>query len=193
MLPSQIRMPRPDTEGRYDILRLQLASKKVSPDIDLLQLARDLPGLVGADLANIVNEAQLNGEAGCVCMSGGLGFSSKHCCCHVMSSRPLAVWGVCQGTQGTPCSTLDLNVWLLVLLLCCSCACWTYPDHSQGHVCRSGQVHTGARGCSNLPAAGRPNRQSLLCSSAYNKHSVQLHWRDDASVGCNHNPVVHQA
>ena len=28
--------------------------------MDLMQLARDLPGLVGADLANIVNEAQLN-------------------------------------------------------------------------------------------------------------------------------------
>lgn len=61
---SQIRMPRPDTGGRYDILRLQLASKDVAPDVDLLQLARDLPGLVGADLANIVNEAQLSGEAG---------------------------------------------------------------------------------------------------------------------------------
>jgi cell division protease FtsH len=55
-------MPRPDTGGRYDILRLQLASKDVASDVDLLQLARDLPGLVGADLANIVNEAQLNGE-----------------------------------------------------------------------------------------------------------------------------------
>lgn len=60
---AQIRMPRPDTEGRYEILRLQLASKNVANDIDLLQLARDLPGLVGADLANIVNEAQLNGES----------------------------------------------------------------------------------------------------------------------------------
>lgn len=55
-------MPHPDTEGRYEILRLQLRNKDVTPDIDLLQLARDLPGLVGADLGNIVNEAQLNGE-----------------------------------------------------------------------------------------------------------------------------------
>jgi ATP-dependent Zn protease len=58
-------MPHPDTGGRYDILRLQLASKDVASDVDLLQLARDLPGLVGADLANIVNEAQLNGENDC--------------------------------------------------------------------------------------------------------------------------------
>lgn len=58
----QIRMPKPDTEGRYDILRLQLRNKDVAADVDLLQLARDLPGLVGADLGNIVNEAQLNGR-----------------------------------------------------------------------------------------------------------------------------------
>lgn len=58
----QIRMPHPDTEGRYEILRLQLRNKEVAPDVDLLQLARDLPGLVGADLGNIVNEAQLNGR-----------------------------------------------------------------------------------------------------------------------------------
>jgi len=56
----KIRMPKPDTEGRYEILKLHLRKKKVSPDVDLLQLARDLPGLVGADLANVVNEAQLN-------------------------------------------------------------------------------------------------------------------------------------
>lgn len=55
-------MPHPDTEGRYEILRLQLRNKEVAPDVDLLQLARDLPGLVGADLGNIVNEAQLNGR-----------------------------------------------------------------------------------------------------------------------------------
>jgi SpoVK/Ycf46/Vps4 family AAA+-type ATPase len=74
-LSKQIRMPRPDTGGRYDILRLQLASKDVAPDVDLLQLARDLPGLVGADLANIVNEAQLSGELAQVlssCVSLGL-------------------------------------------------------------------------------------------------------------------------
>ena len=56
----KIRMPKPDTEGRYEILKLNLRNKRVDPDIDLMQLARDLPGLVGADLANVVNEAQLN-------------------------------------------------------------------------------------------------------------------------------------
>ncbi|KAI8471066.1 MAG: P-loop containing nucleoside triphosphate hydrolase protein [Monoraphidium minutum] len=60
----KIRMPKPDTGGRYDILRLQLRDKKLAADVDLLQLARDLPGLVGADLSNIVNEAQLNAVRG---------------------------------------------------------------------------------------------------------------------------------
>ncbi|GLI60691.1 hypothetical protein VaNZ11_002895 [Volvox africanus] len=55
----KIRMPKPDTEGRYEILKLHLRNKQLAPDVDLLQLARDLPGLVGADLANIVNEAAL--------------------------------------------------------------------------------------------------------------------------------------
>ncbi|KAL6752417.1 hypothetical protein V8C86DRAFT_2755828 [Haematococcus lacustris] len=55
----KVRMPKPDTEGRFDILQLHLRKKKIAPDVDLMQLSRDLPGLVGADLANIVNEAQL--------------------------------------------------------------------------------------------------------------------------------------
>ncbi|GFH25563.1 AAA domain-containing protein, partial [Haematococcus lacustris] len=57
--PRKVRMPKPDTEGRFDILQLHLRKKKIAPDVDLMQLSRDLPGLVGADLANIVNEAQL--------------------------------------------------------------------------------------------------------------------------------------
>uniref|UniRef100_A0A7S3R134 AAA+ ATPase domain-containing protein n=1 Tax=Dunaliella tertiolecta TaxID=3047 RepID=A0A7S3R134_DUNTE len=56
----KVRMPKPDTNGRYEILQLHLRKKQVDPGVDLLQLARDLPGLAGADLANIVNEAQLN-------------------------------------------------------------------------------------------------------------------------------------
>jgi hypothetical protein len=39
-----------------------LLDQHVCSRTGLLQLARDLPGLVGADLANIVNEAQLTGE-----------------------------------------------------------------------------------------------------------------------------------
>lgn len=104
-------MPRPDTEGRYEILRLQLTSKSVAPDVDLLQLARDLPGLVGADLANIVNEAQLNGEGvnwrgggaafegeGAVCMlcKGGMGQVARHL-------------GTCRGLLGPTWLTLSMR------------------------------------------------------------------------------------
>jgi ATP-dependent metalloprotease FtsH len=56
----KVHMPRPDTMGRYDILRLQLRGRPVSRDVDLQQLARDLPGLAGADLANVINEAALH-------------------------------------------------------------------------------------------------------------------------------------
>lgn len=41
------------------ILQVHLRSKQLEPGVDLLQLARDLPGLVGADIANIVNEAHM--------------------------------------------------------------------------------------------------------------------------------------
>lgn len=34
--------------------------KSLAPDVDLLQLARDLPGVSGADLENILNESALN-------------------------------------------------------------------------------------------------------------------------------------
>lgn len=55
----RITMPFPDAEGRYDILKIHLRGKLVDPEVDLMQVARDLPGLTGADLANVVNEAQL--------------------------------------------------------------------------------------------------------------------------------------
>ena len=56
----KVHMPRPDTKGRFDILRLQLRGRPLAEDVDLQQLARDLPGLSGADLANVINEAALH-------------------------------------------------------------------------------------------------------------------------------------
>jgi len=51
---------RPDIEGREAILRVHAkAVKKLSPDVNLRQVAALTPGSVGADLANIVNEAIL--------------------------------------------------------------------------------------------------------------------------------------
>eukprot|EP00884_Botryococcus_braunii_P017855 jgi/Botrbrau1/4753/Bobra.0137s0025.1 len=58
----KIRILRPDTQGRLEILQVHARNKRLSEEVDLMQVARDLPGLSGADLANIMNEAAL--EAG---------------------------------------------------------------------------------------------------------------------------------
>ena len=51
---------RPDIDGREAILRVHVQFvKKISPDVNLRKLAALTPGSVGADLANIVNEAIL--------------------------------------------------------------------------------------------------------------------------------------
>lgn len=50
---------RPDLKGREDILRLHTRNIKLAPDVDLRVIAARTPGMVGADLANIVNEAAL--------------------------------------------------------------------------------------------------------------------------------------
>lgn len=55
----QIVVDRPDVNGRRDILKVHLKDKKVSKKVDLDVIARRTPGFVGADLANLVNEAAL--------------------------------------------------------------------------------------------------------------------------------------
>lgn len=55
----QIVVDRPDVNGRRDILKVHLKDKKVSKKVNLDVLARRTPGFVGADLANLVNEAAL--------------------------------------------------------------------------------------------------------------------------------------
>jgi cell division protease FtsH len=50
---------RPDIIGREEILKLHAQNIKLSPDVDLKVIASRTPGFVGADLANIVNEAAL--------------------------------------------------------------------------------------------------------------------------------------
>ena len=55
----QIVVDRPDVNGRHDILKVHLKDKKVSKKVNLDVLARRTPGFVGADLANLVNEAAL--------------------------------------------------------------------------------------------------------------------------------------
>jgi len=54
-----ILVDRPDKKGREEILRVHLKNVKAGPDVDLEKLAAMTPGMVGADLANLVNEAAL--------------------------------------------------------------------------------------------------------------------------------------
>ncbi|HTZ50475.1 MAG TPA: ATP-dependent zinc metalloprotease FtsH, partial [Spirochaetia bacterium] len=54
-----ILVDRPDLKGREQILRIHARAAKLDPSVDLQVIARMTPGLVGADLANIVNEAAL--------------------------------------------------------------------------------------------------------------------------------------
>jgi cell division protease FtsH len=55
----QILVDRPDIKGRTKILQLHAKKVKLSADLDLAIVAAKTPGFVGADLANIVNEAAL--------------------------------------------------------------------------------------------------------------------------------------
>ena len=56
-LDRQVQVPNPDRRGRTRILEVHGASRPVSPDVDFVQLARQTPGMSGADLAQVVNEA----------------------------------------------------------------------------------------------------------------------------------------
>ncbi|MDT8284407.1 MAG: AAA family ATPase, partial [Thermovirgaceae bacterium] len=54
-----IVVDRPDRNGREAILKVHLRDLKVNENVDLELLAKRTPGFVGADLANLVNEAAL--------------------------------------------------------------------------------------------------------------------------------------
>jgi cell division protease FtsH len=55
----QILVDRPDVKGRLAILRIHAEGVRLAPDVDLERIARRTPGFVGADLANLLNEAAL--------------------------------------------------------------------------------------------------------------------------------------
>jgi len=54
-----VLVDRPDKVGREEILRVHLRNIKTESDINVESLAAMTPGMVGADLANLVNEAAL--------------------------------------------------------------------------------------------------------------------------------------
>jgi cell division protease FtsH len=55
----RVSVQPPDRAGREAILRVHTRSVPLAPDVDLGALASSTPGMVGADLANVVNEAAL--------------------------------------------------------------------------------------------------------------------------------------
>jgi cell division protease FtsH len=55
----QIVVDRPDVRGREGILRVHTKNIPLAKDVDLAVIAKGTPGLAGAELANLVNEAAL--------------------------------------------------------------------------------------------------------------------------------------
>lgn len=55
----QIGVDPPDMNGRSQILQVHAKGKPMAPSVDLKAVARRTPGMTGADLANVLNEAAL--------------------------------------------------------------------------------------------------------------------------------------
>lgn len=55
----RIVVDQPDIRGREEILQIHVRDKPVADDVNLSVLARRTPGFVGADLANLTNEAAI--------------------------------------------------------------------------------------------------------------------------------------
>jgi cell division protease FtsH len=55
----RVTVDRPDWNGRLAILKIHTRDVPLAKDVDLITIARATPGMVGADLANLVNEAAL--------------------------------------------------------------------------------------------------------------------------------------
>jgi len=55
----RVVVERPDWNGRLAILKIHARGVPLAEDVDLITIARATPGMVGADIANLVNEAAL--------------------------------------------------------------------------------------------------------------------------------------
>ncbi|MHB8337808.1 MAG: ATP-dependent zinc metalloprotease FtsH [Ignavibacteriaceae bacterium] len=55
----QVVVDRPDVKGREGIFKVHVRNIPLDPDVNLEVLAKGTPGLAGADIANLVNEAAL--------------------------------------------------------------------------------------------------------------------------------------
>jgi cell division protease FtsH len=54
-----VTVPRPDVKGRLEILKVHVDGRRIAADVNLMDVAKSTPGLVGADLASVVNEAAI--------------------------------------------------------------------------------------------------------------------------------------
>jgi cell division protease FtsH len=54
-----VNIHKPDVKGRASILEVHVKDRRLAENVNLMDIAKSTPGLVGADLANIVNEAAL--------------------------------------------------------------------------------------------------------------------------------------
>ena len=55
----KVAVGSPDVKGREEILRVHVQGKPLAEDVDLHQIARTTPGVSGADLENLMNEAAI--------------------------------------------------------------------------------------------------------------------------------------
>ncbi|CAE7464720.1 ftsH, partial [Symbiodinium pilosum] len=55
----QIQVDPPDVQGRTEILKVHAKDKNLAPGVDLSAIARQTPGMSGADLANLLNEGAI--------------------------------------------------------------------------------------------------------------------------------------
>lgn len=55
----QVLVDRPDRKGRESILKVHARHVKLTPEVDMAEVASRTPGFAGADLANVINEAAL--------------------------------------------------------------------------------------------------------------------------------------
>merc|ERR1719161_1768461 len=55
----QVQVDPPDVKGRVAILNVHAKDKTLGPDVDLDAVARQTPGMSGADLANLLNEGAI--------------------------------------------------------------------------------------------------------------------------------------
>ena len=55
----RVTVDRPDWNGRLAILKIHAKDVPMAKDVDLITIARGTTGMVGADLANLINEAAL--------------------------------------------------------------------------------------------------------------------------------------